>query len=659
MGLLYQYFTRFNDDLASSKFILLIMKSKVYLIIVFGLLSGGFFAFYIPPWQKPDEPGHFEFAWLIANYKKLPKIGDFDSSVRKDILTSMLENNFFNGNLQPPNLLSTSTPPWIGYPQINEKPLYYMFVSIPLFILKSSDVTFQLYIARVTSLMLFIGTLVITIRIIEMTLGRQHILSLMIPLSLTLHPSFVDVMTAVNDDVGATFIFSLLLFLCVSTLKHGLSIKMLLFLLLTLVLCYFTKDTLLVSIPIVLLVIILSKIPNDNTLLVKLSIGSIIIIFILGLFLIRWGDARNWLRTSQTTQLTPTSVTYSNAPWGNRVLELFVSPNQSPPRLIQFVNLKSINDNSIFSIGGHIWTNQDNLKIIPFRIYTNNKEIDLPYITITNEIQFFYFSFLASGNQTIRVEIKPIDKTSKKDISVYYDNLILIEGEFPNNFNPDPHNFSNNRIWDELMKLNQIDNPSFEITSPFFNPKFSILVMSNTRGLYSPNLILSSLFDLNNSGWYYRSTIKQLTSTFWAKFGWGHVTLTKFPIKRPYLVLGMITLLGIIGFFSQLLFHKQTLDLKIKMILLFLVSAFIIWIMTFFRGITSLENIIFIPGARYAFPAIIPTMTILHLGWYFPYTHFEFNRGNFIYFFAVTSSFVILFVSSIISILDYYYLTLP
>ena len=204
------------------------------------------------------------------------------------------------------------------------------------------------------------------------------------------------------------------------------------------------------------------------------------------------------------------------------------------------------------------------------------------------------------------------------------------------------------------MKINQVDNSSFEKTGPYFDVKFSTTIRNYTRGLYPPNLILSSLFDLENSGWYYKSTIRQLTSTFWAKFGWGHVTLTKFPFPRPYSILGIFTLTGIIGFLPHLVYKRQKLSYDKKIITVFILSAFAIWTMSFFRGITSLEGDVFIPGARYAFPAIIPTMTILHMGWYFPFMRINKTQANHIYLLIITSWFIILFTSSMLSIVNFY-----
>jgi apolipoprotein N-acyltransferase len=43
----------------------------------------------------------------------------------------------------------------------------------------------------------------------------------MLPLSLTLVPGFVDIMTAVNDDVGATVFFSLFLWAGIRLIVRG------------------------------------------------------------------------------------------------------------------------------------------------------------------------------------------------------------------------------------------------------------------------------------------------------------------------------------------------------------------------------------------------------------------------------------------------------
>ncbi len=56
------------------------------LLVLLGLVYGLLYVFLIPPWQHNDEPGHFEYVWLIANRPGWPHAGDYDPDMRRAML---------------------------------------------------------------------------------------------------------------------------------------------------------------------------------------------------------------------------------------------------------------------------------------------------------------------------------------------------------------------------------------------------------------------------------------------------------------------------------------------------------------------------------------------------------------------------------------------
>ena len=112
-----------------------------YIVIIIGLVQGLIYVFLIPPWQHYDEPGHFEYAWMIANHDSFPQKGEYDNSIRLEILESMKKNDFFeHQNIEYYlDFVDTIRPVWIGITQVGDPPLYYMLAAIPLMIFKQSD----------------------------------------------------------------------------------------------------------------------------------------------------------------------------------------------------------------------------------------------------------------------------------------------------------------------------------------------------------------------------------------------------------------------------------------------------------------------------------------------------------------------------------------
>ena len=114
------------------------------LMLFLGLIMGLIFINIVPPWQHYDEPTHFEYAWLIANRKSNPQPGEYDQSMRREVVSSMIEHDFFRDLGSSPNLVSLTTPIWIGLSQTGSQPIFYWLAAIPSRILQTTDVTFQL-----------------------------------------------------------------------------------------------------------------------------------------------------------------------------------------------------------------------------------------------------------------------------------------------------------------------------------------------------------------------------------------------------------------------------------------------------------------------------------------------------------------------------------
>jgi 4-amino-4-deoxy-L-arabinose transferase-like glycosyltransferase len=199
-------------------------KHRILLwILLIGLIHGLLYVFLIPPWQHYDEPGHFEYAWLIAEQGKIPESGTYDQQMRRELVTSMIEHDFYGDDQQKPNLLSDSEPIEIGYTQTGDRSLYYQLVSIPLNLISSSDFGLQLRVSRLISLILYLVSILAAYGVARTLTNQRHPLHWKLPLTLALLPGFTDLMTAVNNDVGAVAAFSIFSWLSLRMIRNGIS----------------------------------------------------------------------------------------------------------------------------------------------------------------------------------------------------------------------------------------------------------------------------------------------------------------------------------------------------------------------------------------------------------------------------------------------------
>ncbi len=271
-----------------------IFTKRIHIILIIGLIHGLIYVFIVPPWQHYDEPGHFEYVWLVANRLKLPQVGDYDQNMRLAVGKSLLNSSFFTPGTEP-NLIDPSKPIWIGISQLIDPPLYYVIEAVPFFILRGTSVNLQLYVGRIVSLLFLLLTIYSAYKLTQELTPTNHPLQWMVPLFISMLPAFVEFMTSINDFAAAIGLFSLWLLVSVKLIK-GFSFKYAGILILLTIACILTQKVLypvLVYLPIVFLISVFPrKIKYLAWILIAVtSIAALFIVF-------NWGDAALWLRAN-------------------------------------------------------------------------------------------------------------------------------------------------------------------------------------------------------------------------------------------------------------------------------------------------------------------------------------------------------------------------
>jgi hypothetical protein len=577
-------------------------------LLLIGLLHGLLFVFLVPPWQHYDEPTQFEYAWLVANRTSWPQPGDFDAEMRRQVLASMIENNFFRGS-DPPSILSVSEPVWIGISQLGDSPVYYFLDSLPLRLIKFTDIRFQLYIARLGSVIfLLIAVFACWGAMGEIAPNPDHPLRWMVPTSLVLLPGFVDLMTSVNNDVGAIAFFTLFLWGCLRTMKRGLNLINLFWVLLTAALCISTKNTVFIAIPLTFLAILFSVFHGPRR---KFAWAFLGIIVLMGLTLsFTWDE--NPARFYESNDFSfPTRVADSQAPLGNYIFTLILSKNKDNSAIRQPILplLYSGLKGRKVTLGVWMWSDH------PIQIYlpqmtSNNSRIGSPVpVSLNVNPQFFTYTLtIPKGTDQLWLEVIPYPQDVGSKTSVYFDGLTLAAGQYDANAVPlFSDSFGDSGVWGGKKFNNMIANSSAEMGWPGFTPWISAIIKTYFRIV--PNSLWAGL-DWVWAKPYFEGATGILFRTFWAKFGWGNVPLLG---KYKYLTLFGISIIGLIG--SILYFWKTKRELDKGISLFLLVSLFGVLGITYAKGLGSIFSHTQFPVARYAYPAILPILIILNAGW--------------------------------------------
>lgn len=601
-------------------------QTGVWVLVVFlglALVHGLLYLFIVPPWQHYDEPNHFEYVWLVANREGLPRPGDHDLGLNRRLLTSMMEWNYFTrkGMVLPD--LTTEQPLMLGgFSQLDEQPLYYLAASLPLRLLPDQPVEVQARAVRAVSLFLLLVTVFVGWGVAREIAPPGSPLRWMLPASLALLPGFVDMMTAINNDAMAIAAFSFFLWGSLRLLRRGLlSLPNLLWTVAAAGLCYLSKSTAMVAL-LLLPVVLLCALLRDRWR--WLAWGLLAAALLAGGFLIfTLDDAALFYRS--TSQEAPTRVASAGAAssggagspaLGDWVLALDgqagITPSWMPPLFQPFpVELGEQLRTNWVTLGVWMWASQPVTVSTP-QIHhgTEAQYLDVPVSTTPT---FYAFQAKLHGKSP-RVWVSFVPRVSPKGtpVKIYYDGLVVASGKLPLDavpaFNgPDAAQGE----WGGQPFTNLVRNPSFEQAGlrlkPFADNLGARILPDRSR----PSLLLTALLDQKATYPFYVFTAGHLGRTFWAKFGWGNVPLEG---SRPYRPLAALTFVGLGA--ALLALWTERRGLQGHTALLLILALLLTWVPTLLRSsiYLGLPNL-YTPVARYAYPAIIPSLLVLNLGW--------------------------------------------
>lgn len=583
--------------------VLSIKKYPLRTILVLGFVHGLIYVFMIPPWWHHEEPGHFEYAWLVANREHWPQVNDYDNNLRRQIAESMFAGGYGNlFNVSPKNL--TDDPINIGGVPVERKPVYYWLVSLPLKLIPDQPVLVQLYVARLTSFVLFLFSLWLAWLAMEELIPKGNHLHWMVPFSLALLPGYVDNMTSVHDDVIGAVVAVLFLWLSIRIIKKGVSPLVVAGWMVSIVLCFYSRDT---TIPLVFLapLVPLFRLFRHKTLPLM---GALLLIgIVVGVKVFTFRDASQWFFTLDGD--TSNRLQTSNAPFGDYALSLPAGERVTAfgqsfaPEFIKPLRNKTM------TLGVWMWADaptQMNLPILEYR--TPNGVVGSPpvLIQIGTSPAFYTATFdipYEAGHTWLSI-ISP--DYANQTTRVYYDGFVLAEEQRSSS----PPVFEDEEMhsgtWDGKPFINIIRNPSAE------HAWFGVSKIANSlkaRMYIDPALYLQTIQDVQGFGWYYQASISTLFQTFWGK------AVARIPLMGgfSYDVLQLISLLALAGILIYII-QLPSIFRQPEMLFLFFVTL-AIWLPTLFRGTYWVFYFVpLVPYARYAYPAIIPTLLLINAG---------------------------------------------
>jgi hypothetical protein len=153
------------------------------LLLALTLVRGLIFAVISPPWQAPDETGHFEYAWLIAQLGRLPTREDVSPLLERELIESLYEWRYGESIGRPlPEQVPArmeDLPPEIPAKRsrtilIERFSLAYVWLAPFIWLFRHQDLVSQLYAVRFSSVVLELGVVWLAWLIFREVLPRQQ-----------------------------------------------------------------------------------------------------------------------------------------------------------------------------------------------------------------------------------------------------------------------------------------------------------------------------------------------------------------------------------------------------------------------------------------------------------------------------------------------------
>ncbi len=574
-------------------------RASLWVSLALACINGLLYLFIVPPWQHYDEPGHFEFAWLIAHRPALPQPGDVDSVMRREVATSMITHGFYLGTGQPSDLLETE-PINIGLSQVDSYPVYYWLAALPLRLLSAVDITQQLYAARAVSLCLFLVSIVACWGTLRELTHPHSALRWLMPICLALLPAYADIMTAVNNDAAAVAFATLLIWGMVRLIQRDFSLGGLIWCGVWSVVCYWTKTATYPVIAALAMALPLSLLKQRGRMVVWAALGLAIVFAFLAST--QWDDARGWLRFGGQESGVRRATNQAQTGYYAFALDPAVGTYMQIQQVVSADIVKALHGQTA-TLGAWVWSEsaQSQTGYTPVLIIETTFASSI-YKTIQLTPQPTFHSFTATiplDAQRIWLALyKPNNAISS---AIFYDDVVFAPGEFDAASQP------------ALYEANLIQNSSAENGVARIKTNWQHFLTQNPA--FNPNHFLGIVLDPNTLRSYVESIMNLSLQTFWARFAWGHVTLNTlalYPLLNALLITSVLCSAYGLTFGPGRTAYWRTSGHALAVLGL---VGLVCCVAAFSRATYVLFLGTWFPAARYAYPAVVPLLLAVNGGW--------------------------------------------
>jgi hypothetical protein len=186
-------------------------RKTLALLLALSLTRGILYSAVTPPWQAPDEPGHFQYAAFLVRYQRFPTRQEVvaEEWLQTQVYVSMQESDFWarRAHTLAPAALEKEHRAAVGHP-----PLYYLLGALLLAPFSRCDLVTQLHVLRLGSVLLGTLTVLVAYLTAQALFPEDASWQLAVPAFVAFLPMHTFITSSVNNDSLAELLASLVIY---------------------------------------------------------------------------------------------------------------------------------------------------------------------------------------------------------------------------------------------------------------------------------------------------------------------------------------------------------------------------------------------------------------------------------------------------------------
>lgn len=205
-------------------------KIILYFILALALGRGIIYASIVPPWQAPDEPPHFERARAALTAAEWTSTAENGPEWYGELARSLFTFDLFDF-LDTRRLTYSPDAPLNRYIALYQEAyngLYgsrvtYALIGWPLFLARQQDITLQLYLVRLNTVLMNVGIILLAYLLTKTIFPHEPFLYLGVPVLILFNPQHTHMLSTVNNGNLAELLALAALYVLVRGMLQGFS----------------------------------------------------------------------------------------------------------------------------------------------------------------------------------------------------------------------------------------------------------------------------------------------------------------------------------------------------------------------------------------------------------------------------------------------------